>query len=112
MHLGERCTPFEMKDPKPFVHLQSPILNEEELISIEKSKIKSQTISSLFDIEEGVQGLENQLKAICKQSELSIKEGCSLIIISDKGINPKRLLFLLYLLLGQFIIIFLKKKSD
>ena len=34
MHLGERCTPFEIQDPKPFVHLQSPILNEEELISI------------------------------------------------------------------------------
>ena len=34
----------------------------------------------MFDIEEGVQGLENQLKAICKQSEFSIKEGCSLII--------------------------------
>ncbi len=90
MHLGERCTPFEIKDAKPFVHLQSPILNEEELISIKKSKIKSQTISSLFDLEEGIQGLENQLKAICKESELSIKEGCSLIIISDKGINPKK----------------------
>ena len=63
---------------------------QEELISIKKSKIKSQTISSLFDLEEGIQGLENQLKLICKQSELSIKEGCSLIIISDKGINPKK----------------------
>ena len=90
MHLGERCTPFEIKDTKPFVHLQSPILNEEELISIKKSELKSQTISSLFEIEEGVQGLENQLQAICKQSELSIKEGCSVIIISDKGINPKK----------------------
>ena len=90
MHLGERCTPFEIKDAKPFIHFQSPILNEEELILIKKSKIKSQTISSLFDLEEGIQGLENQLKAICKQSELSIREGCSLIIISDKGINPKK----------------------
>jgi len=72
MHLGERCTPFEIKDAKPFIHLQSPILNEEELISIKKSKIKSQIISSLFDLEEGIQGLENQLQAICKQSEMSI----------------------------------------
>ena len=40
MHLGERCTPFEIKDPKPFIHLQSPILNEEELISI-----KNQTLN-------------------------------------------------------------------
>ena len=56
MHLGERCTPFAIKDAKPFVHLKSPILNEEELISIKKSNIKSQTISSLFDLEEGIQG--------------------------------------------------------
>ena len=61
MHLGERCTPFKIKDAKPYIHLQSPILNEEELISIKKSKIKSQTISSLFDLEEGIQGLELSL---------------------------------------------------
>ena len=63
MHLGERCTPFEIKDPKPFVHLQSPILNEEELISIKKSKIKSQTISSLFDIRGRCSRLREPIKS-------------------------------------------------
>ena len=90
MHLGERCSPFETINIKPFIHLKSPIINEQELISIKESKIKSCTISSLFDIEEGQKGFENKLEDICKQSEIAINEGCSLIIISDKGVNSKK----------------------
>ncbi len=90
MHLGERCSPFETKNIKPFIHLNSPIINEEELISLKESEIKSKTISSLFDIEKGIQGFEKKLEEICKLSEISINEGCSLIIISDKGVNSKK----------------------
>ncbi len=90
MHLGERCSPFETKNIKPFIHLKSPIINEEELISLKESEIKSNTISSLFDIEEGIKGFEKKLEELCKLSEISINEGCSLIIISDKGVNSKK----------------------
>ena len=90
MHLGERCSPFETKNIKPFIHLKSPILNEEELISIKNSKIKSQTISTLFEIEEGIKGFESKLNDICKQSAIAVNEDCSIIIISDKGVNPKK----------------------
>ena len=90
MHLGERCSPFETKNIKPFIHLKSPIINEQELISIKESKIKSETISSLFDIDEGQKGFEHKLRDICKQSEIAINEGCSLIIISDKGVTSKK----------------------
>ncbi len=41
MHLGERCSPFESNDIKPFIHLKSPIINEQELISLKESEIKS-----------------------------------------------------------------------
>ncbi len=90
MHLGERCSPFETKNIKPFIHLKSPIINEQELISLKESEIKSKTISSLFDIEKGTKGFEKQLEEICKLSELAINDGCSLIIISDKGVNSKK----------------------
>jgi glutamate synthase (ferredoxin) len=39
MHLGERCSPFESNNIKPFIHLNSPIINEEELISLKESKL-------------------------------------------------------------------------
>ena len=90
MHLGERCSPFESNDIKPFIHLKSPIINEQELISLKESEIKSKTISSLFDIEDGIKGFEAKLDDICKVSEKAIKEGCSLIIISDKGVSSKQ----------------------
>ena len=90
MHLGERCSPFETKNIKPFIHLKSPIINEQELISLKESEIKSKTISSLFDIDEGIKGFEKKLEEICKLSEISINEGSSLIIISDKGVNSKK----------------------
>ncbi len=90
MHLGERCSPFETKNIKPFIHLKSPIINEQELVSIKESKIKSKTISSLFNIEEGIKGFEKKIEEICNLSEIAINEGCSLIIISDKGVNSKK----------------------
>ena len=90
MHLGERCSPFESNDIKPFIHLKSPIINEQELISLKESEIKSKTISSLFDIELGIKGFEAKLDDICKVSEKAIKEGCSLIIISDRGVSSKQ----------------------
>ncbi len=90
MHLGERCSPFETKNIKPFIHLKSPIINEQQLISLKESEIKSKTISSLFDIAEGVKGFEKKLSDICKLSEKAISDGCSLIIISDKGVNSQQ----------------------
>jgi len=90
MHLGERCSPFETKNLKPFIHLNSPIINEQELISLKETQIKSETISSLFDIDKGINGFDNKLKDICKQSEIAINKGCSLIIISDRGVSAKK----------------------
>ncbi|EEE40919.1 glutamate synthase large subunit [Prochlorococcus marinus] len=90
MHLGERCSPFKVKDAKPFIHLKSPILNEKELFSIKKSEIKSQTISTLFEINEGIKGFEGKLHDICEQSGKAVNNGCSLIIISDKGISSTK----------------------
>nr|ABE11453.1 ferredoxin-dependent glutamate synthase, Fd-GOGAT [uncultured Prochlorococcus marinus clone HOT0M-5C8] len=90
MHLGERCSPFETKNIKPYIHLKSPIINEQELLSLKESEIKSTTISSLFYIEEGIKGFEKKIEEICNLSEIAINKGCSLIIISDKGVNSKK----------------------
>ena len=109
MHLGERCSPFNIKETKPFIHLTSPIINESELNSIKNSSLKQKTISSLFNIHEGIEGLENRLKEICFESELSIAEGCSIIVISDKGINSKKTLIPPLLAVGSIHHYLLKK---
>ena len=90
MHLGERCSPFEMTNLKPFIHLNSPIINQNQLEGIKNSEIKSQIISTLFDLEQGVYGLERRLNEICIESEKAIQNQCSILIISDQGVNAKK----------------------
>ena len=90
MHLGERCSPFEMKNLQPFIHLKSPIINENQLEGIKNSEIKSQIISTLFNLEQGVYGLERRLNEICIESEKAIQNQCSILIISDQGVNAKK----------------------
>merc|ERR1711907_927264 len=90
MHLGERCSSFSFNDIKPSIHLKSPILNEGELLEIRSKGIKCHKISTLFDIESGIESLEKRLNDICIESENAIKNNCSILIISDKGITPKR----------------------
>jgi len=91
MHLGERCSPFNTNEAKPFIHLDSPIINENELNEIKTERIKTATISTLFDIESGIQGFWEKLQAICEESERSIKNGCSILVLSDKGVSPRNL---------------------
>ena len=90
MHLGERGSPFSFKNIKPCIHLNSPIINEQELLEIENTSIKSHKISTLFNIEDGIESLEKRLEEICIESEKAINNNCSILIISDKGITPKR----------------------
>jgi len=58
MHLGERCSSFNFNDIKPSIHIKSPILNERELLEIQNKGINCHTISTLFDIESGIESLE------------------------------------------------------
>ncbi len=91
MHLGERCSAFSFNKIKPCIHLNSPILNERELLDINSKRgINCHTISTLFDIEAGIGSLEKRLNEICIESEEAINNNCSIIIISDKGITSKR----------------------
>ena len=90
MHLGERCSPFTLNGIKPCIHVNSPIINERELMQIKNEKINSYTISTLFDIENGIESMEERLNEICIESEKAIKNNYSILIISDKGITPKK----------------------
>ncbi len=90
MHLGERSSAFNFDNIKPCIHLNSPIINERELEEIKNKGINCHTISSLFNIEDGIQSLEKRLNEICIESENAIQNNCSILIISDKGITPKK----------------------
>ncbi len=70
-----------------------PILTNEEMAALRHINYKgwtSYTIDITFAKTEGVKGFESALNRICNEASLAIKDGHSLIILSDRNIGPKR----------------------
>ncbi len=73
--------------------LPHPILTNEDierLRSVNRPDFKVETISALFDtdVSNPAESLRLSLKSLIDNAEKAIKNGASLIIISDKGTNP------------------------
>ena len=54
---------------------------------LDKGNIKSGTISTLYNINEEINGFKKALEAIKAKSEKLISEGVGIIILSDKGVD-------------------------
>tara|TARA_Y100001968_G_scaffold132178_1_gene120647 strand:+ start:18354 stop:22934 length:4581 start_codon:yes stop_codon:yes gene_type:complete len=90
MHLGKRSSPLDIQNTKDkVIHINSPILNEAELIELTKKGLKANTLSTLIGISEGVGGLKNGLDQLCKKAESLIRDGVEVLILSDRGVNAK-----------------------
>ncbi|MCX5782548.1 MAG: glutamate synthase large subunit, partial [Elusimicrobia bacterium] len=69
--------------------IKNPILTNHELFKIKNLNLKdfkSKTISILFKADEKGSFL-NTMDRICREAESAIKENCSIIILSDRGVN-------------------------
>ncbi|MCU0426294.1 MAG: glutamate synthase large subunit [Candidatus Kapabacteria bacterium] len=78
------------------LELDSPILTDEELAKIKSLDgmdasvsrgMSSATLSTLFPIAKGAEGLVKALTSLCEQAEAVIEEGHALLILSDRGVN-------------------------
>ena len=70
-----------------------PILTNEELAALKHLNHrgwKSKTIDITYDKSEGVAGLGKRLDKICAQASEAIKEGYSLVVLSDRNISAQR----------------------
>ncbi|MBD2257638.1 glutamate synthase large subunit [Pseudanabaena sp. FACHB-2040] len=72
------------------IELKSPILSNGELAKLkhESGDFKSVTLPILFDPQAGVKGLEAALEGISAAADKAIASGTSLIILSDREMNP------------------------
>jgi len=71
-----------------------PILTNEELAALKHLNHrgwKSKTIDITYDKSEGVVGLGKRLDEICTQASDAIKEGFSLVVLSDRNISAQRI---------------------
>ena len=70
--------------------IQNPVISNEDLDKIKNSNhvdFKSVTISILYDIKKGVNGLERALERAVQATFKAVSEGCNIVIISDRGVS-------------------------
>ena len=72
------------------IRIPSPVLTNAELARIRDVNLpglSAKTISILYPVAEGGQGLEKALGEVCAQVDRAIEEGYSHIILSDRGVD-------------------------
>ncbi|MBN2120194.1 MAG: glutamate synthase large subunit [Candidatus Omnitrophica bacterium] len=72
------------------VHLEQPILTNEELEKIHfiKEGFKTKTVSLLFKAS-SLDDFSNNLDRICRESEVAIRQGCTFVVLSDRGVDAE-----------------------
>jgi glutamate synthase domain-containing protein 2/glutamate synthase domain-containing protein 1/glutamate synthase domain-containing protein 3 len=71
--------------------LPQPILTNrdlEKLRRVSQGDFLATTLPMFFSVEEGAKGLERALAGLCRRASLAIQSGYTLLILSDRGIDP------------------------
>ncbi len=83
-------------DPGPescrLLKLKTPILDNEELARIRHMALpgfRACTIPILYPVVEGGEGLERALATVCEKASHAIAEGCTYLILSDRGVDER-----------------------
>ncbi|HEX2098388.1 MAG TPA: glutamate synthase large subunit [Rubrobacteraceae bacterium] len=72
------------------VLLEHPILIQEDiekLRQLSSPPFKSATLSTLFPVEEGEEGMKRALEELCKAAEEAIRGGVTILVLSDRGVD-------------------------
>ena len=73
--------------------IESPILTNvelEKLRQIHTSDFHSRTLSMLFDVQAGEEGMRKAIERINEEATQAVKEGVSILILSDRGVDQSR----------------------
>ncbi|MQF69962.1 glutamate synthase large subunit [SAR202 cluster bacterium AD-804-J14_MRT_500m] len=91
-YLGPRSNFLqESPDRCKLVHLQSPILTNEELESLKNLESKgfvTKDLKCTFPATVGPQALKLAVEDLCNQAVEAVDQGCNILVLSDRGVNP------------------------
>ncbi len=91
MHLGRRGSPLlPHAQAASVIHLQTPVLNEAELQSLDQYGLLTKTLCTLLPVSEGPFGLENKVKQLCLEAEKAVRDGNQILVLSDRGIDANK----------------------
>ena len=74
------------------IKLDSPIIGDRELTKIknlDEEGLRSATLSALYDREAGSGALKKSLDGLRQQASQAIEDGCSIIVLSDRGVDSR-----------------------
>jgi glutamate synthase (ferredoxin) len=84
--LGERGNLLEAKpESARLIKLDNPVLNNEELDQIRQSGFETTTLSTLFKIALGPDGLLQAVIDLCQKATEAVKAGKTILILSDRA---------------------------
>lgn len=72
--------------------IQNPVISNEDLDKIkyiDQPGFKARSISMLYEADKGMNGLEDRLEAMIYEINDAVDDGCNVIILSDRNVNPK-----------------------
>ncbi len=75
------------------VKLKTPILSNADLAKLREvqvGEIKSITLPMLFTVSDGAEGLQRSLDELCQRARDAVKDGYSILILSDRGVDHDR----------------------
>ncbi|MBD1938063.1 glutamate synthase-related protein [Microcoleus sp. FACHB-68] len=86
MQLGERGNILEAKpEYANRLKISTPVINEAELESIRTSGLESATLSTLFEIAAGPQGLAEAVSRLREEAAEAVRAGKKILILSDRA---------------------------
>jgi len=92
LSIGSEFNLFDITaDHAKKLSIQNPVISNEDLDKIkfiESDNFKSTTVSTLYEIQSGLNGLEYALEEMIKEVEKAIDQGANIIILSDRGVSP------------------------
>lgn len=92
--IGEKCNVLDATaEHAKQIELDTPILFNEELDWIKDSKnhgMKYAVISTLMDVDAGQDGLEDAIDDLCDKAVKAVKDGNTLLILSDRGVSAEK----------------------
>jgi glutamate synthase (ferredoxin) len=90
MLLGERGNLLDVKpEYARLVQLQTPVLSDKELQKIPEAGLPTQTLSTLFEVASGGNGLREAVNQLCQQAAEAVEAGTKILILSDRVQSDK-----------------------
>ncbi|MGB8375718.1 MAG: glutamate synthase central domain-containing protein, partial [Salegentibacter sp.] len=74
------------------LRIQNPVISNEDLDKIkyiDYPGFKAKSVSILYEADKGLNGLETRLDEMITEITNAVDDGCNIIILSDRNVNPK-----------------------